>query len=57
MDAFVLWFIVACGSDADDADGRVAGAAGIGGVLESAVAAAIAVEDEDNGVDNVDGVV
>ena len=32
VDALVLWFVVVCGGDVDDADGRVAGAAGVGGL-------------------------
>ena len=53
VDALVLWFVVACGGNADDADDvdrRVVGAAGVRGVLESAVALAVAV---DAGIDAV----
>ena len=31
-DALMLWFVVACGGDADDVDRWVVGAAGVGGV-------------------------
>jgi hypothetical protein len=31
-DALVIWFVVACGGDANDANGQVVGAAGVGGV-------------------------
>ena len=75
--ALVIWFVVACGSDANDANGRVVGAAGVGGVcvasavVEGAgivavivgaanyveVAAVVAAEAGDDGVDDVGGVV
>src|SRR5437879_5229136 len=32
VDALVIWFVIACGGDADNANGRVVGAAGVGGV-------------------------
>ena len=43
LDALVLWFVVACGGDADNADGQVVSAAGVRGVLESTVALAVAI--------------
>ena len=76
----MIWFVVACGSDANDANnanGRVVGAAGVRGVcvasavVEGAgivavivgaanyieVAAVVAAEARDDGVDNVGGIV
>ena len=78
--ALVIWSVVACGSDANnanDANRRVVGAAGVGGVcvasavVEGAgivavivgaanyveVAAVVAAEAGDDGVDDVGGVV
>ena len=73
----MIWFVVACGSDANDANGRIVSAAGVRGVcvasavIEGAgivavivgtanyveVAAVVAAEAGDDGVDDVGGVV
>ena len=76
-DVLILWFAVACSSDANNANRRVVSAAGVRGVCVTSavvegtgidavgvvgadnveVAAVVAAEAGDDGVDNVGGVV
>ena len=56
-DALVIWFIIACSGDANDANRRVVGAAGVGFVSVAVAIAAAVAEGGDDGVDDVDGIV